>query len=218
MSSGLITSRAYGDEFPTVIAMLADGSLRAEPLITQNLPLADAMRKGLSRYEMDAAINVRTIIEMSQVDFSVPILEVGNDGKSFGMKITKVETIELRRSTSVHWGTVGWLWVRIHTDQGITGLGETCPASAVERAVVLNDLAPQMIGRDARDIEAIWHDSFKAVQYRGWAGAEIRAISAVDIALWDLLAKSLNVPVYRLLGGRCWDSIPIYNTCYDDYL
>ena len=133
------------------------------------------------------------------------------------MKITKVETIELRRSTSVHWGTVGWLWVRIHTDQGITGLGETCPASAVERAVVLNDLAPQMIGRDARDIEAIWHDSFKAVQYRGWAGAEIRAISAVDIALWDLLAKSLNVPVYRLLGGRCWDSIPIYNTCYDDF-
>jgi galactonate dehydratase len=132
------------------------------------------------------------------------------------MRITKVETIELRQSTSVHWGAVGWLWVRIHTNEGIIGLGETCPASAVEKAVVLNDLAPRMIGRDARDIEAIWHDSLMAVQYRGWAGAEIRAISAVDIALWDLLAKSVNLPVYRLLGGRYWDSIPIYNTCYDD--
>jgi galactonate dehydratase len=132
------------------------------------------------------------------------------------VKITKVETIELRRSTSVHWGMVGWLWVRVHTDEGIVGLGETCPASAVEKAVVLNDLAPRMIGRDARDIEAIWHDSLMAVQYRGWAGAEIRAISAVDVALWDLLAKCVNLPVYRLLGGQCWDSIPIYNTCYDD--
>ena len=68
------------------------------------------------------------------------------------MKITQVETIELRRSTSVHWGVVGWLWVRVHTDEGIIGLGETCPASAVEKAVVLNDLAPRMIGRDPRDI------------------------------------------------------------------
>ena len=82
--------------------------------------------------------------------------------------------------------------------------------------MVLNDLAPRMIGRDPRDIEAIWHDLLMAVQYRGWAGAEIRAISAVDVALWDLLAKSVNQPVYRLLGGQYWDSIPVYNTCYDD--
>jgi galactonate dehydratase len=132
------------------------------------------------------------------------------------MKITKIETIELRRSTSVHWGVIGWLWVRIHTDEGIIGLGETCPASAAEKAVVLNDLAPQMIGRDPRDIEAIWHDLLMTVQFRGWAGAEIRAISAIDVALWDSLAKSVNLPVYRLLGGQYWESIPVYNTCYDD--
>ena len=60
----VITSRAYGNEFPTVIAMLSDGRLRAEPLVTQRLPLADAMRKGLSQYEATAAVNVRTIIEM----------------------------------------------------------------------------------------------------------------------------------------------------------
>lgn len=132
------------------------------------------------------------------------------------MKITKVETVQLRHSTEVHWGLIGWLWVRVHTDDGIIGLGETCPASAVESAVVLNDLAPRLLGRDPRDIEAIWHDLLMTVQFRGWAGAEIRAISAVDVALWDLLAKSLDLPLYRLLGGKCWDSIPIYNTCYDD--
>jgi galactonate dehydratase len=136
--------------------------------------------------------------------------------KANAMKITQVETVELCQSTEVHWGVIGWLWVRIHTDEGIVGLGETCPASAVEKAVIINDLAPRLVGRDPRDIEAIWHELLRTVQYRGWAGAEIRAISAVDVALWDLFGKSVNLPVYRLLGGRCWDSIPIYNTCYDD--
>lgn len=60
----LVTSRAYADEFPAVIGMLSDGRLESEPLITQRLPLADAMRKGLSQYEARAATNVRTIIEM----------------------------------------------------------------------------------------------------------------------------------------------------------
>ena len=132
------------------------------------------------------------------------------------MRITKVETVELAKSTDVHWGTIGWLWVRIHTDENLIGLGETCPATAAEKAVVLKDLAPRILGRDPGEIEALWHDMFLTVQYRGWAGAEMRAISAIDNALWDLLGRSVNLPVYRLLGGKCWDSIPVYNTCYDD--
>ena len=132
------------------------------------------------------------------------------------MRITKVETVELAESTAVHWGPIGWLWVRIHTDENLVGLGETCPATAAEKAVVLKDLAPRILGRDPRDIEALWHDMFLTVQYRGWAGAEMRAISAIDNALWDLLGRSLNQPVYRLLGGKCSETIPIYNTCYDD--
>ena len=132
------------------------------------------------------------------------------------MRITKVETVELAQSTAVHWGTIGWLWVRVHTDENLVGLGETCPATAAEKAVVLNDLAPLLLGRDPNDIEALWHDMFLTVQYRGWAGAEMRALSAVDVALWDLLGRSVNLPVYRLLGGKCWDAIPVYNTCYDD--
>ena len=132
------------------------------------------------------------------------------------MKITRIETVELREGTVVHAGTVGWLWVRIHTDEGLVGLGETFPGTAAEKAVILRDLAPRLIGRDPGEIESIWHDLFLAIQYRGWAGAEIRAISAVDVGLWDLLGKSCNLPVYRLLGGKCWEKVRIYNTCYDD--
>jgi galactonate dehydratase len=132
------------------------------------------------------------------------------------MRITKVETIAYPNVTEVHAGGIGWLWVRIHTDSGIYGTGETFPAPDSERAVVLKDYAPVLLGRDPRDIERIWLDLLTHVQYRGWAGAEMRALSAVDVALWDLLGKSCGLPVYILLGGQCWDSIPIYNTCYDD--
>lgn len=132
------------------------------------------------------------------------------------MRITKIEVVQLLKGTTVHVGSVGWLWVRIHTSDGLVGLGETFPAVAAEKAVVLGDLAPVLIGRDPTDIEALWRDMFNAVQFRGWGGAEIRAISAVDLALWDLLGKAANLPVFRLLGGRCWESIRVYNTCYDD--
>jgi L-alanine-DL-glutamate epimerase-like enolase superfamily enzyme len=133
------------------------------------------------------------------------------------LKITKVETVEFDKSTAVHWGTIGWLWVRIHTDENVVGLGETFPAMSPEKAVILTDLASILLGRDPRDIEALWHDMFLAVQYRGWAGAEMRAMSAVDVALWDLLGRATNLPVYRLLGGKCWNAIrsttPATTTC-----
>lgn len=132
------------------------------------------------------------------------------------MKITKVETVTLDESTEVHAGRVSWLWVRLHTDEGICGVGETFPGSASERAVILTDYAPSLLGRDPRDIERIWSDLFVQVQYRGWAGAEMRALSAIDVALWDILGKSSGLPLYVLLGGKCWNSVPVYNTCYDD--
>jgi L-alanine-DL-glutamate epimerase-like enolase superfamily enzyme len=133
------------------------------------------------------------------------------------MKITAVETIRLKKGMTVHAGPIGWLWVRIHTDEGLVGLGETYPHPASEQAVVLERFAPKMIGRDPLAIEKLWADLFLEVSYSGWAGAEIRALSAVDLALWDLAGKAAGVPVYRLLGGPCRESIPVYNTCYDHF-
>jgi len=131
------------------------------------------------------------------------------------MRITAIELIEYRRSLTVHAGAIDWLWVRVHTDQGITGLGETYPLAPVEKAVIARALAPVLLGKNPLEIERRWAEMFRAISYSGWGGAEIRAISAVDMALWDLAGKAAGMPVYQLLGGASRDAIPIYNTCYD---
>lgn len=131
------------------------------------------------------------------------------------MRITAIETLHLARGITVHAGPVQWLWVRIHTDSGLVGLGETYPNPEAEKAVVHQKLAPVLLGRDPSAIDRLWMDMFQAVSYSGWAGAEMRAISAIDIALWDLAGKAAGMPVYQLLGGASRPSIPTYNTCYD---
>jgi L-alanine-DL-glutamate epimerase-like enolase superfamily enzyme len=131
------------------------------------------------------------------------------------MKITAIELIEYQRGLTVHAGAIDWLWVRLQTDEGLTGLGETYPLAPAEKAVIRRALAPLLLGKDPLQIALRWAEMFRAVSYSGWAGAEIRAISAVDTALWDLAGKAVGVPVYQLLGGASRESIPIYNTCYD---
>jgi len=131
------------------------------------------------------------------------------------MKITAVETIYLPRGITVHAGAITYLWVRIHTDEGLIGLGESYPNAEAEAAIVHSRLAPVLLGRDASAIDRLWADMFLNISYSGWGGAEIRALSAVDIALWDLLGKATGQPIYKLLGGASRQSIRIYNTCYD---
>ena len=130
------------------------------------------------------------------------------------MKITSIETIHLSKGITVHCGPIQWLWVRVHTDEGLVGLGETYPSPESEKAVVRR-LAPILLGRNPLEIDRLWADMFVAVAASGWAGAEIRAISALDIALWDLAGKALGVPIYQMLGGPSRSTIRIYNTCYD---
>lgn len=131
------------------------------------------------------------------------------------MKITAVETIYLPRGVTVHVGSINYLWVRIHTDEGLIGLGESYPNAEAEAAVVHSRLAAVLLGRDPSAIDRLWADMFLAVSYSGWAGAEMRALSAVDIALWDLMGKASGLPIYKLLGGASRPSIRVYNTCYD---
>ena len=130
-------------------------------------------------------------------------------------RITAVETLYAVGGITVHAGPIQWLWVRIHTDNGLYGLGETYPHPGAEEAVIHSRLASRLLGQDSGRIEGLWASMFDAVSYSGWAGAEMRAIGAVDTALWDLKGKALGVPVYELLGGATRDRIRTYNTCYD---
>jgi len=132
------------------------------------------------------------------------------------MKITRIDTLHLSPKSWVHQGQIGWTWVRVHTDEGIIGTGETYPTPATEVAVVHGPLAAVLLGQNPLGIERLWHDMLLKVQFAGWAGAEMRAISAVDIALWDILGKVANLPIYQLLGGKVRDRIRTYNTCYDN--
>src|SRR5260370_25338473 len=131
------------------------------------------------------------------------------------MKITSIETVYLGRVISVHAGPIQWLWVVGNGDGGLTGLGETYPHPEAEKAIIHRSLAPVLLGRDPLSIDRLWADMFQAISYSGWAGAEMRAISAIDIALWDLAGKATGVPVYQLLGGASRARIRTYNTCYD---
>ncbi len=131
------------------------------------------------------------------------------------MKITAIETILDPEHPLL-------LWVQVHTDAGLMGLGETFQSPGAVARIIHDTLAQILLGQDPTQIELLWHHMYRTVHYAGYAGAEMRAISAIDIALWDLLGKACNVPVYVLLGGACRDRIPTYNTCggygpYDDH-
>src|SRR5690349_18806832 len=135
------------------------------------------------------------------------------------MRITQVETVWLEAGPSGPPAGPGRraapnnLWVRLHTDEGLVGLGETYYTPRAVSAVVHDTLAPLLIGRSAFDIENHWNNCFSLVNFCGFAGAELRAISALDIALWDLLGQYTGQPIYNLLGGRSRDRIAVYNTC-----
>jgi galactonate dehydratase len=122
------------------------------------------------------------------------------------MKITAVETLRTEEFANV-------LWVRIHTDAGIVGLGETFYGAGAVAAHIHETLAGRLLGRDPLRIEAINRDLVNLPMAQSSTGAEYRAASAIDIALWDLFGKVCNQPVHQMLGGACVDKLRVYNTC-----
>jgi L-alanine-DL-glutamate epimerase-like enolase superfamily enzyme len=129
------------------------------------------------------------------------------------MKITKIETIYWDKPDASGF-LPHWCWVRIHTDTGHVGLGETYPRGEVESAALHSAAAHTLLGKDPRDIDRIWSDLYWSFDFQVTGGAEMRALSALDLALWDLLGKSLETPVYRLIGGKSNPQIRVYNTCF----
>jgi L-alanine-DL-glutamate epimerase-like enolase superfamily enzyme len=105
------------------------------------------------------------------------------------------------------------IWVELQTEDGLTGLGESFRGAQAVEAVVHEQVAPWLIGRDARRIEAMSRHLTKPYLGFHGTGAEIRAASAIDIALWDLAGKRHEIPVHEALGGAVRNEIRAYNTC-----
>lgn len=120
--------------------------------------------------------------------------------------ITDVRTIRLGQYPNS-------IWVEIQTDENLTGLGEAWRGTAAIEAIIHNDICPWLIGQDSRNIELISRTLL--TPYVGFhsASAEVRAASAIDIALWDLAGKRHGIPVYEALGGAARSTIQVYNTC-----
>lgn len=122
------------------------------------------------------------------------------------MKITAIETLQ--------WAAYPRLMVvRVFTDTDITGLGETVDKIPGAKGALHGTIAPLVLGQDPLDIEGLWRFVMDNIMYHGYAGAETRALSAFEVALWDIMGKVYNAPLYHLLGGRTRTRIPTYNTC-----
>jgi len=112
-----------------------------------------------------------------------------------------------------------WLIVEIFTDDGHVGIGNAALAPQVSKQVIDLYLKPILIGADPWDTELLWQHMYRKTMAFGRKGIVMAAISAVDIALWDILGKSAKQPVYRLLGGRTKTRIPVYaSRLYSDEL
>jgi galactonate dehydratase len=121
------------------------------------------------------------------------------------VKVTAIETIRIGEFPNL-------LWVQVLTDEGVTGLGETFYGPAAAEGHIHGIIAPYLIGKDPRNIEA---HQVHLTGYIGFTGAsaEMRGRSAIDIALWDILGQSVGLPLCDLLGGRVREEITVYNTC-----
>jgi D-galactarolactone cycloisomerase len=127
------------------------------------------------------------------------------------MKITEVKAfpVGVPLDEPLRWGAMevnvkGGIIVRVKTDEGIEGIGEagfSAEYFPTVGPIINHQLGPMLIGRDPLDIASIWQDMLNATHMWGRRGIETYAVSGIDIALWDLLGKASNQPVYRLLGA-----------------
>ena len=115
------------------------------------------------------------------------------------MKITDIETLFVDR----------YLFVRVHTGEGVSGLGESGAWGHLEAsAAAVETFKRYLIGQDPLRIEHHWQYLYRRSQFRG--AAIMGALSAIDIALWDIAGKHFGVPCYQLLGGKCRDKVRVY--------
>lgn len=107
----------------------------------------------------------------------------------------------------------GLLLIRIHTDRGIIGHGESYYVPHAVAEMIHTWMDQRLLGQDALAIESHWRFLYERCANFGVRGAELRAISAIDLALWDILGQVTKQPIYRLLGGPVRERVPVYNSC-----
>ena len=124
------------------------------------------------------------------------------------MKITKIKTFLVDNPGSPY------VFVKVETDEGITGVGEAYPAGP-NRAVAeaIHDFGSWLIGQDPREIERLWHLMYNGSRFPGGV-VTCGAISGIELALWDIKGKALGAPVWELLGGKCRDRIRVYQAVH----
>jgi galactonate dehydratase len=130
-----------------------------------------------------------------------PLADASFDGEKESIRITKLETFKVKPR---------FLFLKVHTDQGITGLGEPITEGRADTcATAIKEMEPYLIGKDARKIIHHWQALYRHSFYRG-GPILTSALSGLDQALWDIKGKALGVPVYELLGGPTRDRIRVY--------
>lgn len=159
-------------------------------------------------------MNRRTFLQQSAMVYAAFLANARAQGTSFApkLKIREIRAVRLRNGFNSR-------FVRVYTDQGLTGTGETMDTIGAED-IVNSYMGPQLVGRDPLDIEGILTDLWgwkrtaggppSPLFMRGMGGPYLNAISSVEMALWDLAGKAMNAPVYRLLRGRVRDKVPVY--------
>jgi len=121
------------------------------------------------------------------------------------MKLTKIETYRSANHPNL-------VIVTVHDGDGLVGLGDTYFGAAAVEGFIHEVAAPQLLNSDDISPHQASLDLLPYVGYQG-AGSEMRGLSAIDVALWDLMGQSTGQPVSALLGGSVRSSIPVYNTC-----
>src|SRR5947208_6189142 len=118
-----------------------------------------------------------------------------------GLKVTKLETFLVQPR---------WLFLKVHTDAGIVGLGEPIVEGRAETvATAVKEIEPYLVGKDPRQVAHHWQAIYRHAFYRG-GPVLTSALSGIDMALWDIKGKALGVPVYELLGGPTRSKVRLY--------
>jgi len=116
------------------------------------------------------------------------------------------------RFVGLRGGPVYAVLVRVTTDEGLYGIGSAGVGSGSASYIIEEHLAPIVTGQNPFDVELLWEQMFRSTINYGRKGVVIEAISAIDIALWDIMGKATGQPVYNLLGGRTRERVQVYGS------